>query len=280
MRKVLIIIIFLQNSFFLRAQFFITGIDPAKLQCSEIILPHFELVYPDDFQNQAMRVANIFEYCYDLVPRTMMSNIPKTPLLIHSQSSYSNGITSWAPRRIEMFPVPPQDNMYGQDWFEQLALHEFRHISQFNNFDRGFTRFGNLLFGEAATAIISAALISPYFFEGDAVMSESALSHTGRGRQPWFQMETRAYLLEKNKLYSYRKVTLGSYRDYIPDYYQFGFLYVGTIRNKYGWQVWDNTVKYVGTKPYVFYPLLHRDGNSFLCFFLFTCLENKYRKAS
>jgi hypothetical protein len=261
-RKLFFMPVFFHCAMILHGQYYITGSDPGNIKWCQINSPHYTLVFPKDFKQQAQRVAGIFEYSYSRVPITMNSSIPRIPILIHGRSAVSNGITSWAPRRIELFPIPYQDNMYCQNWYEQLALHEFRHISQFNNFNRGITRVGNVFFGQVATAVVSA-IIPPYFFEGDAVMTETALSHSGRGRLPWFQMVTRAQLLEKKRIFSYRKVTLGSYRNYIPDHYQFGYLYVASIRDKYGYQVWDNTVKYVGRHPFVAYPGL-RDGNSFL----------------
>lgn len=227
------------------AQFFVTGDDPGNLHWYHIKTTHFDAVFSEDFIGQAQRVANIFEYCYDRDPKTMFSIIPRTPLLIHSTSCISNGITSWAPRRIELYPVPSQSDMYTQDWIEQLAVHEFRHISQFNKMNIGFGHITYLLLGQMINALAAGTLPS-YFFEGDAVLTETALTRAGRGRQPWFQMETRAILLEKKKLYSYRKSSLGSYKDWVPDIYQLGFLYVASARDRFGYGVWDKTLNFVG----------------------------------
>ena len=233
------------------AQFYLTGEDPDSIKWLQIQTPQFRFVFPSNFASQAQRMANTFEHASTLVPQTLPSRIPVIPIIMHSQSAISNGLTSWAPRRIELYPVPYQYNMYSHNWYEQLAVHEFRHVSQFNRLNTGLTKAGSVLFGEMFTGII-AAFIPSYYFEGDAVLTETTLSNSGRGRQPWFQMETRAYLLENNKRYTYRKASLGSYRNYIPDIYQFGYLYLATVRDKYGAGIWDKTVSNVGK----FTPLL------------------------
>ena len=48
---------------------------------------------------------------------------------MHTRTAQSNGLVAWAPKRIELFTTPHQQ-IYSQDWLEQLALHEFRHLVQ------------------------------------------------------------------------------------------------------------------------------------------------------
>lgn len=244
------------------AQFYLTGSDPCRLQWKQIKTPHFTVIFPEDFSPRAQQVAHAFEKNYSRVCHSMPVQLPNIPVVIHSRSSVSNGITSWAPRRIELFPLPYQENMYAQDWFEQLALHEFRHVCQFKRFDYGCTKLGNVFFGQAATIMISS-IVPPYFFEGDAVLSETVLSSAGRGRQPWFVMETRAQLIGKNIRYSYRKATLGSFCHHVPDIYQFGYLYVASLRQQYGKEIWEYVPQHAGRYPFLVYPG-RWDGSSFL----------------
>ena len=70
------------------------------------------------------------------------------------------------------------------------------------------------MFGEQAAAAAVAAYVPFWFLEGDAVVSETALSHSGRGRNPYFLMENKAQAVE-NGIYSYDKASLGSYKDYV-----------------------------------------------------------------
>ena len=63
----------------------------------------------------------------------------------------------------------------------------------------------------------------PWFFEGDAVFTETLLSNAGRGRMPYFEGQYRALLLTGNSL-NYEKNSAGSYKKLIPNIYNMGYL--------------------------------------------------------
>ncbi|MCK7535208.1 MAG: hypothetical protein MZV63_31595 [Marinilabiliales bacterium] len=60
----------------------------------------------------------------------------------------SNGYVSWAPRRMELYPLPGQDNL--PMWpAEQLAVHEAAHVLQLSSLNRtGLARALWYLLGE------------------------------------------------------------------------------------------------------------------------------------
>ena len=67
-------------------------------------------------------------------------------------------------------------------------------------------------------------------------------------------MDVRAITLEGKKIYSYEKATLGSYKDYVPDHYPYGYLMAAYVRNKYDNDFFDKSISYIARKPYTIYP--------------------------
>ena len=72
-----------------------------------------------------------------------------------------------------------------------------------------------------------------WFLEGDAVGIETALTRGGRGRLPLFERDLRTLLLS-GKSWGYDKAHLGSYDDYVPDHYVYGYFFTSWLRNQYG----------------------------------------------
>lgn len=237
----------------LTGQFYSQGEAPGSVKWEKIQTENFKLIYPKGFYDEANRFANMLEYYR---PRSSYSlrNLPaKIPVVIHTQSVKSNGFVSWAPRRMEVVALPAQDH-FAQDWFELLALHEYRHVVQVDKFRQGFTKGLSWFFGEMATGATSAYM-TRWFLEGDAVVNETALSTAGRGRLPSFEMELRAVMLDSTKHLSYDQVFNGSYKHFIPDYYQYGYNMVSYIRVKYGPDFWENAINFSARNPYSLGPL-------------------------
>jgi len=214
------------------AQYYSTGQDPASLRWKQIKTKQFRIIYPESFENRSQYLANIMEMVCREETRTLPAKVPRMPVIIHSQSSQSNGLTVWAPRRIEFYPCPPQDS-YPEEWLEQLAIHEYRHAVQVSKMNQEYTRVLSFIFGEQALGAVLGLYIPPWFLEGDAVCTETALSNSGRGRTCNFESILRAQLLEKGP-YSYDKAVLGSYRTFTPDAYELGYPMVAMARKEYG----------------------------------------------
>lgn len=236
----------------INAQFYAGGQSPGSLKWKQINSPYFQIIFPEGFENQANHTANMLEYARALDGKTLSNYPPKISILLHNRTVVSNAEVGWAPRRIEMFTQPPQDS-YAQDWLQQLALHEYRHVVQIDKMHQGLTRVLFALFGEQVTAGVYGLFVPWWFIEGDAVVTETALSKTGRGRQPLFEMELRAQLLQKG-LFSYDKAAHGSYKDYTTSYYHLGYYLVGYGRAKYGIELWNKALDNVARQPYSITP--------------------------
>ena len=234
------------------AQFYNQGADPGYLKWEQIKSDNFKVIFAEDFQDEAQRMAHLLESYYEPNSAYLGHRPKPISVILHNHSVLFNGFVVWAPKRMEIVTTP-SPRTYSQDHLEQLALHEFRHVIQVDKLRQGFTKGLSCLIGEAGTGAV-AGLMPFWFLEGDATDAETRLSHSGRGRLPSFEMEIKAILADKPGLYSYEKAIFGSFRDYIPDHYRYGYQMVSHARNKYGNELWDNVVSYTGRKPFTLYP--------------------------
>ena len=236
----------------LSAQYFTTGTDPSSVKWERLKSEHFRVIYPDGMDSTSSYIINAFEQNYSIATKGLESKPGKWPVILHNRNTVSNALTPYAPRRIEFFSTPPQD-IYAQPWFDQLVLHEFRHSVQYGSVNRGFSKGLYYVFGQQITAGILGLFAPLWFVEGDAVVQETVMSQSGRGRSPSFEKGLRAQFLEKG-IYSYDKAYNGSFRDYIPDWYELGYLMVGYTRIKYGMDAWSPVMERVGKYPFMVVP--------------------------
>jgi len=253
-RKIVIVLSLVMVSLSIKGQYYETGQEPASLKWEELDSYHFRFIYPESYSNRIDRVVFCFENAYYLLKGSYNEPIlDKIPVIIHNHTTESNGYVAWAPKRIELYPLPGQDNI-PMDHLEQLALHELTHVLQMHSFRRGISKTISYIFGEQYTGALG--IFTPYWFlEGEAVIAESAWSYSGRGRVPSFEKKLKAVLLEKDKIYSYDKMLFGSYKDYTPDHYQFGYQMSAWARTKFGDRVWQEPMDYVALRPYTLNPL-------------------------
>ena len=197
------------------AQYYETGQDPASLRWQQIQTPHFRVIFPDNFGAEAQKYARLLEESYSEL--SLLYPLAKThmPVIIHNYSMQSNGYVSWAPHRMELFPLPGQDNL-PMDPAKQLAVHETTHVLQLSSLNRkGFGKALGYILGEQAVGL-SALEIPQWAFEGDAVYAETVTGLSGRGRSNAFTQGARALVARPGGIYGYDKMIDGSYRRLYP----------------------------------------------------------------
>lgn len=234
-------------------QFYSTGEPPASLHWKQINTPHFSIIFPEAIGQDAHELAVKLEYYKLQTESDLQFPVKRFPVVLHSTSVLSNGYVTLAPGRMELVSVPPQDG-YAQDWITQLTLHEYRHTVHLSKINQGFTHALSWMTGEIAPGVVSS-MIPSWFYEGDAVYNETRLSESGRGRIPGFEMPLRTILLQQPGTYSYDKAVFGSYRDFVPDQYRYGYPMVRYARSRYGDQVWSQAIDYTAKHPFYFWPL-------------------------
>ncbi|RYD92517.1 MAG: hypothetical protein EOP50_12600, partial [Sphingobacteriales bacterium] len=91
--------------------------------------------------------------------------------MLHPNTTLANGYVGLAPFRSELYLVPGSNIFeFGNlPWSDQLAIHEYRHVQQYNQFNRGLSHLAGVVLGQEARALANAAAVPDWFFEGDAV---------------------------------------------------------------------------------------------------------------
>ncbi len=234
------------------AQYYSSGADPANIKWRQLNSPVFKVVYPEEFESEAKRFIAMLDSLYAYGGYSLDHTPKPIKVLIHAKDAYSNGFVSWAPKRMEIYPTPHQD-MLAQDWLEQLAIHEFRHVVQIDKLNKGFTKVLSIPFGQQAVGAVLGLYVPLWFLEGDATLTETTLSGAGRGRRPAFEQEIRAQVLEK-EIYNYDKAYFGSYKDYVPNHYNMGYLLTSGARHSYGADVWERALDEAGQKSWSVTP--------------------------
>lgn len=253
MKRLTLLLSFIFTANLLPAQYFQTGQDPASINWRQLNTTNFQLIYPDYYESQAQELAAKLEKVYEYGSYSLNYKPRKISVILHTQTVVSNGLVAWAPKRAEFYTTPHQ-SIYPQDWLEQLVLHEFRHVVQVDKVNSYIPGLIKAILGEQATALIFGAYLPWWFIEGDAVVTETALSNHGRGRFPSFLMEHQAQVVQEN-VFTYDKAYFGSYRDFVPNHYKLGYYLVGGARQKYGTKLWNDVLTTAGKKPFSIFPL-------------------------
>jgi hypothetical protein len=227
--------------------------NPFSIRWQQVNSPHFKIIYPVGFESQAQRMANTLEHVYEPEARTISARPRKIPIILQNQSAISNGFVALAPRRSEFFGMPPQNyNFIGNnDWYDLLATHEYRHIVQFQKSITGFNKLVYYTLGQFGLAAMAFAAVPSWFWEGDAVAIESAVTGSGRGRIPNFDLMLRTNFLEGRR-FNYHKQYLRSYKHFIPDHYVLGYHMVSHLRDKTGDPfIWDKVTQRAWSWPFI-----------------------------
>ncbi len=248
-------VIFLASISFGYCQFTSVLENNPNLKWQQINTPNFKIVFPKGFEAQAQRVANTMEHIRTPEAKSLGVEPRKISVILQNQSAVSNGFVSITPRRSEFFGMPSQNyNFTGNlDWLNLLATHEYRHVVQFQHANRGFNRALYYLFGANTLAAMSYAAVPQWFWEGDAVATETAFTSGGRGRIPNFNLLFRTNLQE-NRVFNYNKQYLRSYKHNISDHYVLGYNMVSYLRKKTGdADAWGNITRRAWSVPFLPY---------------------------
>lgn len=212
-----------------KGQYYDTGQDPASLRWLQIRTPHFRVIYPSDFGDNGSLYARYLEESFEKLSPLFPGVRRKMPVIIHNHSMQSNGYVTWAPRRMELYPLPGQDNLPASPQ-RQLSVHETAHFMQISSLERwgkaGFLRY---IMGEQAV-VLDLLPLPLWALEGDAVYAETATGLSGRGRSNAFIRSARALAARPEGIWRYDKMLSGSFRDFTPDHYIFGYLMMNHLR--------------------------------------------------
>ena len=232
------------------------GGNPPSLKWSQISNDTARVIFPSGLDSQALQVFSIVQTLGKNTLPTIGNRVHKINIIFQNQTTISNGYVQLAPFRSE-FELTAEQNSFdlgSLPWQQQLAIHEYRHVQQYNNYRVGLSKAFFYLFGEGGQELANSIAIPNWFWEGDAVYQETLVSRQGRGRLPYFFNGYRSiWLSDKN--YSWMKLRNGSLRDFIPDHYPLGYMLVAYGREKYGDDFWKKVTRDAAAYKGLFYPL-------------------------
>ena len=236
----------------------IFGGNQSSIKWKQINTPASRVIFPAGLDSVASRITNIISFIKEPTENTIGSRSKKINLVLQNQTTISNAYVGLGPFRSEFFMTPNQNSfdLGSLPWPDQLTIHEYRHVEQFNNFNVGLSKLIRTIFGEEGQALANNTAIPNWFYEGDAVFNETNLSKQGRGSLPSFFDGYRS-LWKDGKNYSWMKLRNGSFKNFVPNHYPLGYMLVAYGREKYGDQFWEKVTQDAAAYKSLFYPFQH-----------------------
>ena len=165
------------------AQFYNTGAGPSNLRWRLYGNGSRSLVAPDYYDHAARRVLHYMEAMTPTIGYGLpVGELLDAPVVMHTENSASNGLSIWAPLRIEMSGMPAVES-YAQTWLRQLSVHEFRHTAQYSALNQGLIKSLRPLLGQQ-WMLLTSGLMPFWWIEGDATDAETQSSSFGLVRCP------------------------------------------------------------------------------------------------
>src|SRR5580698_8221289 len=112
------------------------GGNPPSLKWRQINSDTARIIFPVGMEKQAQQVASIVYALNRNTVTTIGSVKKKVNIVFQNQTTISNGYVGLAPFRSE-FQLTPEQNSFdlgSLPWHELVAIHEYRHVQQYNNF--------------------------------------------------------------------------------------------------------------------------------------------------
>ena len=232
------------------AQYYSWGADPTSMSWRKIKGDEVSVIYPKSATALGYSMMHYVKAVQPSIDFGFRYGAMDIPFIIHPENMLSNGMVMWLPKRVEILSAPSISS-YSMPWLKQLAAHEYRHAVQYNNINHGWVKAFSYILGQQSSTI--GLLFMPLWgIEGDAVVSETAMSTFGRGLQPSFTIDYRA---RSEEIVTHRNIDkwfCGSYKESIPDHYALGYQITSYANTKYDENIWDKIVNYAVRHPFVF----------------------------
>jgi len=218
------------------AQFFVTGDDPGKLKWNYIDTESYRIIYPQGSDSLARVYGRKLEKYKIPVSRTSGYMTGEgdgkiMPVVMHAYND-ANGSVAWAPKRMDLFTVPSAYNPEPMPWSTMLSVHESRHVTQMQFGLMEKQKPGKWFLGQGWNIIAFLLYPGTANVEGDAVVAETALTPSGRGRTADF-LNYYWVAFDQGDFRGWFKWRYVSQLRYSPTYYALGYMTVGGFRYLY-----------------------------------------------
>ena len=218
------------------AQFFVTGDDPGRLKWNFIDTESYRVIYPQGTDSLARVYARKLEKYKVPVSRTSgyitgEGDGKIMPVVMHAYND-ANGSVAWAPKRMDLFTVPSAYDPEPLPWSTMLSVHESRHVTQMQFGLTERQKPGKWFLGQGWNIIAFLLYPGSANTEGDAVIVETALTPSGRGRTADF-LNYYWVAFDNDDFRGWFKWRYVSQIRYSPTYYALGYMTIGGIRYLY-----------------------------------------------
>lgn len=227
------------------------GGTPASFRWRQMNTDTVRIIFPEGYEVEANRISTILH----TLQQSTGSAHKKINLVIRDQTLQSNGYVALAPWRSEWYITPPRQlfSLGATHFPDLLAIHEWKHVQQYNQMNTGIAKIAGVLLGEQGRALANALTVPDWFFEGDAVDNETRFSQQGRGSLPFFTNQLPVWQQTQSAI-RYDYLRNGSLRKYVPNHYALGYALIAYGRKKYGDSFWTNISTAAAAGKGVFYP--------------------------
>ncbi|TVQ36064.1 MAG: hypothetical protein EA384_15100 [Spirochaetaceae bacterium] len=196
---------------------------------------HFTFIYRSGDHQAVEELLSVADSVYQRVTGFLdYQPSERIPVVVRGGTATANGYFSPYPPRITLFVSSPSGPWLGAStasWLETLFVHELLHYVHLTR-PIGFFGSASRVFGPLTNA--AGSLFMPgWFVEGVTTWGETALSTGGRGRNPFFEMQHIAPILE-DAMYSYDQAGFSS--GFAPQgrIYAAGYLMIDYLQEHYG----------------------------------------------
>ena len=240
-----------------RAQFASLGSEKGTIRWESLKSNNYKVIYPVGLDSLGLMYSTYLEYYRPLVGNSAgffpnQQYKKPMPVILHPYAAVSNGAVVWSPRRMALYTFA---DAYGAlppvPWDKILAIHENRHVAQLQFTRAGFWKYVYWPYGEIGLTLVSSLYANHSFLEGDAVVAETALTESGRGRTADFLSYIRMSFANGD-MRDWFRWRYGSQRRYTPDYYKIGYMTVAGMRYNYDATMFIRDYFWNLTSPFAF----------------------------
>jgi hypothetical protein len=141
---------------------------------------HFVCFYKPEYRNNAENLLSSLEATKERVDKITGGEIKKANVVLNEAGLYSQGFLTWPDYSIHITTFPPHLGEMGNtyDWYKEVGVHEYTHLSQIKN-KKGLNKVFSALF--KGNPFFEPSLVPLWITEGIAVYTESQFSpYSGR----------------------------------------------------------------------------------------------------
>jgi hypothetical protein len=196
---------------------------------------HFIFIFEERDEPAVRELISVAEEVYDSVTSFFGSYPPKIRCLVLGRIDSINGSFSTAPNMITIYATPPSTPFLWirtESWLRTALIHELTHYVNLT-YRKGPWYVVGRIFGPTLYSSLLMAFMPGWLAEGITTNTETIFTDGGRGRNPFFEIYSKAAAVE-GKMFDWMQATFASPFQPRNRIYLAGYLMVDYIIRHYG----------------------------------------------